>query len=149
MGPLFLCQCQTSLNGELPLKGDSPQFSPVLAKSNQSTRSIHRVSTEASPFINVIPWETISSIDNRKNKYFCWEKKMKTKVRGNHVMGWVREEKESFFFFPLSSFSPKQSLYRTCLRANLFDMEKMWKQSDTHTHTHTHTHTQRGICARV
>ena len=55
----------------LPLKEDSPHFSLVPAKSNQSTRSIHWVSTEASPFINVIPWETISSIDNRKNKYFC------------------------------------------------------------------------------
>ena len=71
MGPLFLCQCQTSLNGELPLTGDSLQFCLALAKSNQSTSSAHWVSTEASPFINVIPWETISSIDNGKNKYFC------------------------------------------------------------------------------
>lgn len=54
-----------------PRNGEVPHFFPCLAKSNQSSRSIHWVSTEASPFINVIPWETISSTDKGKNKYFC------------------------------------------------------------------------------
>lgn len=124
-----------------PLKGDVTHFFLVLAKSNQSTGSIHGVSPEALPSINVIPWETISRIDNRKHKYFCWEKKMKTKVKGDHVMGWVGKEKKRYFF-SLSSFSPKQSLYRTCPWANLFDMEKMWKQPNTHTCRDT----QRYVC---
>lgn len=54
-----------------PLKGDGPHFFLMQAKRNQSPRSAHWVSIEASPFINVIPWEIISSTDNRKNKYFC------------------------------------------------------------------------------
>lgn len=66
---------------------------------------------------------------------------MKTKVKGDHVMGWVRGGKKYSFFSP-SSFSPKQSLYRTCVWANLFDMEKMWKQQNKHAHIHT----QRYLC---
>lgn len=116
-----------------PLKGDVLHFFLILAKSNQSTGSIHGVSPEALPSINVIPWETISRIDNRKNKYFCWEEKNEDKGQRGSCNGLSRGRKIKGIFSSLSSFSPKQSLYRTCPWANLFDMEKMWKQPNAHT----------------
>ena len=140
-GPLSSASVTSrSMKGFL-LKGDVPHYFLVLAKSNQSPGSVHGESTEACPFINVIPWETISSIDNRKNKYFCREEKNEDKGQRGSCNGLSQGRKKTRIFFP-SSFSPKQSLYRTCIWANLFDMEKMWKQQNKHTHIHT----QRYLC---
>lgn len=43
---------------------------------------------------------------------------METKVKGNHIMGWVRRTKDP-------PFHPKQSSYRICIKANLCNMEKL------------------------
>lgn len=131
-----------SMKGFL-LKGDVAHFSLVLAKSNQSTGSIHGVNPEALPSINVIPWETISMIDNRKHKYFCWEKKMKTKVKGDHVMGWVRKEKKGIF--SLSPLFLQNSLYIELVHEPIYLIWKKCESSQIHTHAETH----RGMCVGV
>lgn len=75
------------LSAVFPRKGDIPHFLLVLAKSNQSPRSIHGVNPEASPLSMSYLGELSPAEITERINIFVDRKKMKTKVKGNHVMG--------------------------------------------------------------